>query len=164
LAAIHHELFAGRTYEARLLFEAASRVPHFLARRCIAKMQLELYRLHPGKFTGGRLEKTAMSYATRRVWQGLGIILLLGLGTWLFPMARGAFIGLGVGIASGVFLRVVNWKEGYHRMGLILWLARWFFLLIIFLIIFPQLVFLVHPLRQPGDSHNQPPTASGALL
>jgi tRNA A-37 threonylcarbamoyl transferase component Bud32 len=165
-AAIHQELFAGRIHEARLLFEAASRVPYFLARRCIAKMQLELYRLHPEKFTGGRLEKTAMSHATRRVWQGMGIILLLGLGTWLFPMAREAFIGLGMGIASGVFLRVVNWKEGYQRMGFILWLAKWFFFVLICSWILLPLASLLGLLRQPGDSQNQmpPPPMSLWLL
>jgi tRNA A-37 threonylcarbamoyl transferase component Bud32 len=157
LAAIHQELFAGRTYEARLLFEAASRVPDPLARRCIAKMQFELFRSQRDKFTGGRLEKTALANATRRVWQGVGIIFLLGLGMWLFPKVRFDLMTLGLGVAFGVLLRAVNWTSGYRRMGLILWLGRWFLFVmlcswIVFSLLYWFYLFGFYLLKEPHDS------------
>jgi tRNA A-37 threonylcarbamoyl transferase component Bud32 len=154
LAAIHQELFAGRTWEARRLFEAASHVPERVARRCIAKMQWELYRSQRDKFTGGRLEKTAMANAQRRVWHGFRIILLLGLGMWLFPKVRPDLMTLGLGIALGAVLRAVNWKTGYRRMGLILWLGRWFLLTMLCSWIAISVNYWFAPLGQPPGSQD----------
>src|SRR5262249_54107362 len=124
-------------------------------RGAIARIQLELYRLHPDKFTGGGFEKTAMANAVWRVWQGSGIILVLGLGIWLFPRVRPELISLGIGIACGVFLRAVNWKEGHRRMGFILWLGRWFLLLMVSSWIAISGFFLFDLLRHPYHSRDQ---------
>jgi tRNA A-37 threonylcarbamoyl transferase component Bud32 len=117
LAAIHRALFAGRTAEAAGLFQAATWLPEHVVRGSIARMYLELYRLHPDKFTAGRFEKTAMANAQRRVRQGLGMILTLCLGIWLFPQFRQDLINLALGIASGALLRAVNWKRWLRTTG-----------------------------------------------